>query len=64
MQCYRTKLLNMSVVMDLLNYMEKETDFLPWFSAGQTFQSIMSILRPGEIKPEVKVLMVILLTVL
>lgn len=54
----------MSVVMDLLNYMEKETDFLPWFSAGQTIQSIMSILRQGEIKPEVKVLMVILLTVL
>lgn len=55
MCCYRFQLLNMSVVMDLLNYMEKETDFLPWFSADKT------LLTPEDIKPEVNVLKVILL---
>ncbi|XP_034325214.2 endoplasmic reticulum aminopeptidase 1-like [Magallana gigas] len=49
----RFQLLNMSVVMNLLNYMEKETDFLPWISA----QSALLDLTPGDIKPEVKVLM-------
>lgn len=63
MQCYRTKPLNMSVVMDLLNYMEKETDFLPWFSAFHSI-GIMNNLKLGDINPEVKVLMVILLTAL
>lgn len=52
----RTKPLNMSVVMDLLNYMEKETDFLPWFSASHSF-GILIKLRLKDIKPEVKVLM-------
>lgn len=46
----RFQLLNMSVVMDLLNYMEKETDFLPWFSAEK------ALLTPEDIKPEVNVL--------
>lgn len=57
MYSYRFQLLNMSVVMNLLNYMEKETDFLPWISA----QSALLDLTPGDIKPEVKVLMVTLL---
>lgn len=61
MQCYRTKLLNMSVVMGLFDYMEKETDYLPWFSVILAFQSIM---QSGDIKPEVRVLMVIFLTAL
>lgn len=61
MQCYRTKLLNMSVVMGLFDYMEKETDYLPWFSVILAFQSIM---QSGDIKPEVRDLMVILLTAL
>ncbi|XP_034325213.2 leucyl-cystinyl aminopeptidase [Magallana gigas] len=52
----RTKPLNMSVVMDLLNYMEKETDFLPWFSAFHSI-GIMNNLKLGDINPEVKVLM-------
>uniref|UniRef100_A0A8W8I6C3 Uncharacterized protein n=1 Tax=Magallana gigas TaxID=29159 RepID=A0A8W8I6C3_MAGGI len=43
----------MAVVMNLLNYMEKETNFLPWISA----QSALLDLTPGDIKPEVKVLM-------
>uniref|UniRef100_K1QP77 Uncharacterized protein n=1 Tax=Magallana gigas TaxID=29159 RepID=K1QP77_MAGGI len=51
----RTKPLNMSVVMDLLNYMEKETDFLPWFSAFQAI-GIMNNLKLGDINPEVKVM--------
>lgn len=55
MCCYRFQLLNMSVVMDLLNYMEKETDFLPWFSAEK------ALLTPEDIKPKVNVLKVILL---
>lgn len=55
MCCYRFQLLNMSVVMDLLNYMEKETDFLPWFSADK------ALLTPEDIKPKVNVLKVILL---
>lgn len=55
MCCYRFQLLNMSVVMDLLSYMEKETDFLPWFSAEK------ALLTPEDIKPEVNVLKVILL---
>lgn len=50
----RTKLLNMSVVMGLFDYMEKETDYLPWFSVILAFQSIM---QSGDIKPEVRVLM-------
>nr|XP_034325215.1 endoplasmic reticulum aminopeptidase 1 isoform X2 [Crassostrea gigas] len=49
----RFQLLNMAVVMNLLNYMEKETNFLPWISA----QSALLDLTPGDIKPEVKVLM-------
>lgn len=43
--------------MNLLNYMEKETDFLPWISAQIALQD----LTPGDIKPEIKVLMVTLL---
>lgn len=57
MNSSRFQLLNMSVVMNLLTYMEKETDFLPWISA----QSALLDLTPGDIKPEVKVLMVTLL---
>lgn len=44
----------MSVVMGLFDYMEKETDYLPWFSVILAFQSIM---QSGDIKPEVRVLM-------
>lgn len=57
MNCSRFQLLNLSVVMNLLNYMEKETDFLPWISAQIALQD----LTPGDIKPEIKVLMVTLL---
>lgn len=49
----RTHLLNTSVIMDLINYMEKETDYLPWFSATAAFRSIK--FKPGD--NEIKVLM-------
>lgn len=48
----------MFVVMDLLNYMEKEIDFLFWFLVFYLF-GILIKLRLKDIKFEVKVLMVI-----
>lgn len=47
----------MFVVMNLLNYMEKEIDFLFWILVKSVFLDLIL----GDIKFEVKVLMVILL---
>lgn len=52
----------MLVVMDLLNYMEKEIDFLFWFLVFYLI-GIMNNLKLGDINFEVKVLMVSLLIV-